>query len=111
MSELALGEEAQARTDLEQAVTLPPISAWTSWVNEAARVELAKLSPAGSTAAPAPTTSFDQARAFADPILAAIANHQPDFADDFSTAGSGWKIGTYDELRKFYLIWRHTLNG
>ncbi|MEW6232010.1 MAG: protein kinase [Chloroflexota bacterium] len=32
-----------------------------------------------------------QARAFAEPILAAIANRPPDFEDDFSTADKGWK--------------------
>jgi len=32
----------------------------------------------------------EQARAFAEPILAAIANRLPDFEDDFSTPGSGW---------------------
>ncbi len=37
-----------------------------------------------------------QARAFAEPILAAIANRDPDFEDDFSDAGSGWEISSVD---------------
>lgn len=39
-----------------------------------------------------PTTSplVEQARAFAEPILQAIADHKPDFEDDFSTANKGW---------------------
>jgi Tol biopolymer transport system component len=32
----------------------------------------------------------DEARAFADPILAAIADREPDYADDFSDPASGW---------------------
>ena len=32
----------------------------------------------------------EQARAFAEPILAAIADRPPDFEDDFSTADKGW---------------------
>jgi len=33
----------------------------------------------------------EQARAFAEPILQAIANRPPDFEDDFSSAGKGWQ--------------------
>jgi tetratricopeptide (TPR) repeat protein len=97
MSELAQGEEAQARADLEQAVTLTPVSAWSEWVTEAARAEMAQLSPATSApVAASPHTSVDQGRAFAEPILAAIANRKPNFEDDFSTASAGWEIDTYD---------------
>ncbi|UCC86696.1 MAG: protein kinase [Anaerolineales bacterium] len=40
---------------------------------------------------PTPTTSpADQARAFAEPILAAIADRPPDYQDDFSDPASGW---------------------
>jgi hypothetical protein len=35
-----------------------------------------------------------QGHAFADPILAAIAERPPDYADDFSNPGSGWEVGT-----------------
>ncbi len=35
-----------------------------------------------------------QARAFAEPILAAIANVPPDYEDDFSDPSSGWQTGT-----------------
>jgi hypothetical protein len=36
----------------------------------------------------------EQARAFAAPILAAIANRPPDYADDFSDSSSGWPSGS-----------------
>jgi hypothetical protein len=36
----------------------------------------------------------EQARAFAEPILATIAARPPDYEDDFSDPGSGWDIGT-----------------
>ncbi len=36
----------------------------------------------------------EQARAFADPILTVIANHPPDYADDFSDSSSGWPSGS-----------------
>jgi hypothetical protein len=42
------------------------------------------------TAILAPSPTADQARAFGDPILAAIAGRAPDFEDDFSDPGSGW---------------------
>jgi len=47
---------------------------------------------------PAPTLSpADQARAFTEPILAAITDRPPDYEDDFSYPGSGWPIGsTFD---------------
>lgn len=59
--------------------------------------------PLGATATPvviAPTeiptitapTPADQARAFAEPILAAIANRPPDFEDGFATADRGWDL-------------------
>jgi hypothetical protein len=34
----------------------------------------------------------DKARAFGDPILAAIADREPDYADDFSDPASGWPV-------------------
>jgi hypothetical protein len=36
----------------------------------------------------------EQARAFAEPILAAIKDRSPDFADDFSNPNSGWWSGS-----------------
>ncbi|RMD60916.1 hypothetical protein D6833_08940, partial [Candidatus Parcubacteria bacterium] len=42
---------------------------------------------------PVPGSMADQARAFAEPILQAIADRPPDFEDDFSNPGSGWDIG------------------
>lgn len=40
-----------------------------------------------------PSSPADQARAFAAPILAAIADRPPDFEDDFTTADKGWGLG------------------
>jgi hypothetical protein len=46
-------------------------------------------------APPAPRSSTaDQARAFAEPILADIADRPPDYEDDFSDPGSGWPGGS-----------------
>jgi hypothetical protein len=39
----------------------------------------------------------EQARAFAQPILAFVADRPPDFEDDFSQSSSGWPIGSSDE--------------
>ena len=51
----------------------------------------------GETPAPLPSTppssSADQARAFAEPILAAIADRPLDFEDDFTTPDKGWRLG------------------
>src|SRR5574341_674292 len=41
------------------------------------------------------TPQAAQARAFAEPILAAIANRPPDYQDDFSDSKSGWPSATY----------------
>jgi hypothetical protein len=48
------------------------------------------------SATPLPTVQSltggeEQARAFSEPILTAIANLKPDFADDFSTADTNWQ--------------------
>lgn len=42
------------------------------------------------TPTPTPDPRIAQARAFAEPILAAIANRQPDLEDDFSQPRTGW---------------------
>jgi len=39
-------------------------------------------------------STVEQARAFAEPILSAIANKPPDYADDFSDPSSGWPTGS-----------------
>lgn len=49
------------------------------------------------TATPTPDPLAEQARAFAEPILTAIAGRPPDYQDDFSDPGSGWDVGTRDE--------------
>jgi hypothetical protein len=41
---------------------------------------------------PGESPTADEARAFADPILAAIANREPDYADDFDDPESGWPV-------------------
>ena len=50
---------------------------------------------------PTPTLSpqAGQARDFAEPILAAIANRPPDFDDDFSSGNKGWEMGKIPEWR------------
>ncbi len=42
------------------------------------------------------TPTADPIRAFANPILSAIANKPPTWSDDFSDPGSGWPIGGTD---------------
>jgi hypothetical protein len=37
----------------------------------------------------------EQTRAFAEPILAAIADRPPDYGDDFSDPASGWERGAF----------------
>ena len=44
-----------------------------------------------------PSSAADQARTFAVPILAAIANKPPNFQDDFSNQGGGWKFFGQDQ--------------
>ncbi|HKZ70391.1 MAG TPA: hypothetical protein VJ020_09945, partial [Anaerolineales bacterium] len=45
----------------------------------------------------APDAMAEQARAFAEPILQAIADRKPNFEDDFSTAGKGWVGGNLEQ--------------
>jgi TolB protein len=52
----------------------------------------------GGEPAPSPA-SAEQVRAFAEPILAAIAGRAPDFEDDFSDPGSGWPEGEIPEAQ------------
>jgi predicted Ser/Thr protein kinase len=56
---------------------------WPQWASE----------EAVTAATPLPSMA-EQARAFAEPILAAIADQPPDFEDDFSDPASGWNVGT-----------------
>ncbi len=42
-------------------------------------------------------SAADQVRAFAAPILAAIANKPPNFQDDFSNQSGGWKVFPQDQ--------------
>jgi len=51
--------------------------------------------------APSPA-SADQVRAFAEPILAAIAGREPTWGDDFSNPGSGWPNDVKDEGKRGY---------
>ncbi|MFQ6101234.1 MAG: protein kinase [Anaerolineae bacterium] len=57
---------------------------------------------ATSAPTPVPGSMADQARTFAEPILAAIAARPPDFEDDFSDPGSGWAIGSTDQSETGY---------
>jgi hypothetical protein len=55
---------------------------------------LPTVPPTIQSASPTVTNiQVEQARAFAEPILQAIADRQPDFEDDFSTADKGWEGG------------------
>lgn len=61
--------------------------------------DLKNVLPSASPAAAMPTStviasessSDEQARTFAEPILKALADRPPDFVDDFSTANKGWE--------------------
>ncbi|MBV6393878.1 MAG: hypothetical protein KPEEDBHJ_03122 [Anaerolineales bacterium] len=55
------------------------------------------IAPTEATVAPSTLSpQAEQARAFAEPILQAIADRPPDFEDDFSTINPNWQIDTYD---------------
>ncbi len=45
-----------------------------------------------------PGSQADQARAFAEPILQAIANRAPDFQDDFSSDNKGWVADNWEDF-------------
>jgi hypothetical protein len=53
--------------------------------------------PPTQTHVPTLTATPDPARIFGDPILAQIANRQPDHQDDFSNQASGWDTGRQDD--------------
>jgi len=53
---------------------------WPQWAGETGK----------ATPTPAPGSQADQARAFAEPILRAIASRRPEFEDDFSRDDKGW---------------------
>jgi len=55
----------------------------------------------GGKPAPSPA-SAEQVRAFAEPILAAIAGREPTWGDDFSNPGSGWPNDVKDEGKRGY---------
>lgn len=66
-----------------------------------ARTTMAPAAPFTATAYGTPPAALpaaagsqtEQARAFAGPILNAIAGRQPDIAEDFSSAAPGWSFG------------------
>jgi predicted Ser/Thr protein kinase len=86
------GCDASSRTEM------PPYSVPEHWLSnfypQWAGEEVAGRPTATPTPMPAltPSPQAEQARAFAEPILQAIANRPPDFADDFSTGGRGWQL-------------------
>ncbi len=49
---------------------------------------------------PTPTITPTPAQVFAEPILKAIANRQPNFSDDFSNPSSGWALGPLSDANK-----------
>jgi len=57
------------------------------------QLEVVRVVEETGTPTPAPGSSAEQARAFAEPILAAIADRPPDYEDDFGDPSSGWPIG------------------
>lgn len=68
---------------------------WISGSLLEVNLSLAEVAEAAIPPSPTPSVA-EQARAFAEPILAAIANRPPDYQDDFSNPGSGWYAGQED---------------
>jgi hypothetical protein len=70
---------------------------------------------AGATPTPMPTAiltpgpAAEQARAFGDPILAAIADRPPDYEDDFSDPSSGWDWSSEPGGQGGYISGEHFL--
>jgi hypothetical protein len=79
------GCDASSRTEVDSVPEHWLSNFYPQWAGE----EVAGRPPA---ATPTPTLSpqAEQARTFAEPILAAIANRPPDFSEDFSKPTSGW---------------------
>jgi formylglycine-generating enzyme required for sulfatase activity/tetratricopeptide (TPR) repeat protein len=66
--------------------------AWVSSSNTPAGTEVA--TSASATTEVTTSTSAEQIRAFADPILTAIAKRSPVLDEDFSDVNSGWPVGS-----------------
>ncbi|MCP4424913.1 MAG: protein kinase [Chloroflexi bacterium] len=89
--------------DIETRATMPTdefpywwTSSWYPQWTTFMEVETAVSAPEAAAATP-----VEQARAFAEPILAAIAGHPPDYADDFNAPGSGWSSGSLTDGSKW----------
>ncbi|GEM_PF-3561334 len=86
-----------SRLDGRIAIVAPVSSAPTN----AATSETISTAVSSATAPTVLAETFspqaERARAFAEPILAAIADRPPVFEDDFSNPNSGWEISTFDE--------------
>jgi tetratricopeptide (TPR) repeat protein/predicted Ser/Thr protein kinase len=83
------------------AVPETPTAAMETKASPATQAAQASASPTPRpTSTPpeatAPGSTVEQARAFAEPILAAIKDRPPDFSDDFSANDLGWTASDYD---------------
>lgn len=91
------GCDASSRTEM------PPYSVPEHWFSNFYPQWAGEEVAGRPTATPTPLTALtpspqaEQARAFAEPILQAIADRPPDFEDDFSTGGRGWR--SYESYR------------
>lgn len=86
-----IDEEGRHRIVRADGSTEPEfLTDWPDWWNHNFYPQWAGENAAATSV---PETQAEQSRAFAEPILAAIANHPPDFQDDFSDPTSGWESG------------------
>ncbi|RLC84092.1 MAG: hypothetical protein DRJ03_15250 [Chloroflexi bacterium] len=79
------GCDESSRTEMDDFPEHWLHSYWPQWAGEAAAAPM-----------PIPSSPADQARAFAEPILAAIADRAPDYEDDFSTTDKGWGLDQFE---------------
>ena len=86
-SGLLTGEQGIAIVPTTQPPAVTKV-AETDMPSPATSVPTEELQP---TMPPRPSAG-DEARAFAEPILAAIADRPPDYADDFGNPDSGWTL-------------------
>ncbi len=93
------GAELTSLAAMAGAPTSPSLSA--AGTTAPTRTAMAPTAPFTATAYGTPPATLpaaagwqtEQAHAFAEPILNAIAGRQPDIAEDFSTGAPGWEFG------------------
>jgi hypothetical protein len=90
----ATSATAQALAEIEQPTATPTPRSPTATVPSPTPTVTLTPTP-GPTDTPRPTATLKPIAAFAEPILAAIANRTPDFQDDFSTRAGGWTKGDW----------------